>query len=255
MYRINRTNHALIARINGKRAGSQFSSEGGSVAQEGWISKLIDKLSEYFYLIIFLVGVAVFILAATKGTTIKGVPLPITDRYSQIGVAVFGLLLTGAGIWIGIKGPKSVVPVPKKADYEIKILAPSRGAKVNVVDVTGTLKELPPTGYRLWVFRLYKDGRVYPIKPCSINEEAKTWAAEGCDIGGKQGETRWFTVNLVGADGEALIDYLKEAIDFFSDQRPRLESSPGKNDAPYLPSIKERTRDMVQCDAVKVERL
>jgi hypothetical protein len=103
------------------------------------------------------------------------------------------------------------------------------------------------------VFRDYNDKRFYPLRECTINGE--TWLARDCDVGGKQGESLFFSVNAVGPDGLVLISYAIEAVQRFRPLREELVAVTGNKSVPYLPTLAKRTRDIVSCDSVKVERI
>ena len=111
-----------------------------------------------------------------------------------------------------------------------------------------------PAGYRLWVFRVYDDGRFFPLRPCIVSSGNDQWEAPNCDVGGKSGDSRSFSVNIVGQDGEALITYVRDAHDRFKPIRDRLVSTSGSTDVPYMPSVDTRTKDIIQCALVRVER-
>jgi hypothetical protein len=224
------------------------------MAEEDFKTTLLNKLPDIFDIVLILLGVAIVILAAASGYKSKEGVLPITGSTSRIALAAFGVVVMVVGLTIRLRGLNSTDFVPKPKDYDVKIFYPTPLAKVSRVDVGGSFKKEPPPGYSLWVFRLYDDGRIYPLRECTINEKEKTWEASDCDLGGKQGTKRSLSVNLVGKDGKALIAYIREAVQKFRPIRDDLVKLSGKNDVDYLPSVLERTRDMVQCSYVKVEK-
>lgn len=225
------------------------------MADEDWKSTLLSKLPDIFDIVLVFVGVVVVVLAAAKGMKYGNDTLEIMDSTSRIALASFGLVVMIVGLTLRLRASNPNAAVPKAKDYGVKISYPKSGAKVDKPAVGGSFKKAPSSGFSLWVFRLYDDGRIYPLRECTINESEKSWDASNCDIGGKQREERSFSVNIVGPDGKALISYVREAGQKFRPVRDDLVKLSGNSNVPYLPSVLERTRDIVQCDLVRVEKL
>ena len=68
------------------------------------------------------------------------------------------------------------------------------------------------------------------------------------------GDKRAFSVNLVGPDGSALIEYMYEAMERHNQVRADLEKNGIMTKALYSPTLRRKTQDMVQCDHVDVVR-
>jgi hypothetical protein len=227
------------------------------MADPDWKTALLSKLSELFCILLALVGVVIVVVAITKGIKIKDWwSLSVPDSISPISralLAAFGLLVMAVGLYLR-KTELDTAPIPDAKDYGIKISYPQSGSKVGNVDVGGTIKKALPSGFSLWVFRVYDDGRFYPLRQCMISENGDTWVAPNCDPGGKSRDKRWFSVNLVGRDGSALISFVGEAVQRITPVREELAALTGK-DVPYLPGVPKHTRDMVPCDSIRIERL
>jgi hypothetical protein len=219
-----------------------------------WKTEALSRLWEIFIIILVVAGVVIVVVAAAKGIKIKDWSLSLPDPTSRILLAAFGLLVMALGIYLRKTGSSTETSLPKKEDYGIKISYPQSGSKVGNVDVGGTIKKALPSGFSLWVFRVYDDGRFYPLRQCMISENGDGWEAPNCDPGGKSRDKRWFSVNLVGPDGSALISFVDEAVKRITPVREELAALTGK-DVPYLPSVPKRTRDMVPCDSIRIERL
>jgi hypothetical protein len=221
------------------------------MADQDWKSTFLSKLPEVFHIILAMTGVAIVILAAAMGIKYKDWSLNITDPTSRTSLAAFGVLVMVLGLYLRRAGSTTEASLPKAKDYDITITYPTTGTKLSAkTTVLGGIKKALPTGFSLWVFRTYDDGRFSPLRKCEITGDK--WEAPNCDPGEKPGERR-FSVNIVGTDGSALISYVKEASDAFWPIRQELIRAGNKN-APYLPSVLQRTRDIVECHSVKYER-
>jgi len=153
-----------------------------------------------------------------------------------------------------LEGSGSESPLPKASDYDVKILSPRTGEKVRNPDVCGTINKAIPRDYNLWVFRVSNEGGIWPLRECRINPTGDEWEANSCDIGGVTGDKRAFSVNLVGPDGLALITYMYEAMERHNRVRAELEKNGRVTNAPYSPTLQKKTRDMLECSHVNVER-
>jgi hypothetical protein len=138
-----------------------------------------------------------------------------------------------------IGGEADASVLKPKDYYGINILPLPPLNKEGKTDVSGTIKKPFPKDYHLWVFRVCDNGRIYPLRECDVNDEQGTWAAHNCDRGGTSSDRRWFSANIVGPDGIALISYVLEAGQIFKPIRDQLVSMPGINPAKvgYLPSV------------------
>jgi hypothetical protein len=212
------------------------------------ISKLIDRIPAL--LIVF--GILVVVLGIAKGITYNSW-LPIPDWPSRVVAGAFGVAL----IIMGLFGLKPTAVTLKSEDYGIRITHPKPGASVVVTDVSGEIKKPLPDHYTLRVFRVYARERFFPLRDCRVKIEGNYWEATGCDLGSAaSGETRIFAVNIVGPDGAALIDYVRNAAQVHNPVHDALEKATGNKNVPYLPLIEllGRTRDMIECDRVEVRR-
>jgi len=224
-------------------------------AEQGWVATVLARLPELFHIFLAFLGVAIVVDAASGGFTYKDLTLPVTDPTSRIALAAFGVLVLGLGLYLRKSGQSTEQSLPNAKDYGIKITSPPPNERLDKVDVKGEITKSLPGGFTLWVFRVYDDKRFYPLRECVIDEKATTWEAPNCDVGGKKGDKRFLSVNIVGRDGLALISYVREAAERFRPIRDELAAKSGRADVPYLPAPLARTRDIVQCDSVKVERI
>jgi hypothetical protein len=151
-----------------------------------------------------------------------------------------GLVLFITGLVLLIKTP---APLLKASDYGVIVHSPRSGETVDVVEVAGTIKKMPPKDYKLMIFRIYPDlGRaIYLLREVDYLEDGK-WIAKGCDIGGKTGNNRSLGVYLVGKSGQALFKYSKRA----TDVQKETGKPPGANNLAFIYED-ERTEDMIMC--------
>lgn len=226
--------------------------------ERGWFATLLARLPELFHILLAVLGIAIVFDAASGGFKYRDLILLVTDPTSRIALAAFGLLVLGLGLYLTKSSQRQ--DLPKAEDYGIKITSPSPNQRLTTVDIKGEIKKSLPDGFVLWVFRVSDDGRFYPVRKCVIDEKESAWEAPNCDVGGKTGSKRTFSVNIVGKDGLALISYVREVSQTFRPIRDevvacRERSQSGKADVPYLPSIEPPgTRDIVPCHSVRVER-
>ena len=221
------------------------------MAEQDWKSTLITKLPDIFHFVLTILGIALVVLGIAKGVGYRSW-LPVTDLSSRLALGVFGILVIALGLYL--KGSGSESALPKASDYDVKILSPRSGDKVRDPHVRGTIKKAIPRDYSLWVFRVYSDAGIWPLRECRINPTGDEWEANSCDIGGVTGDRRAFSVNLVGPDGLALIEYMYEAMERHNQVRAELEKNGLGTNAPYSPTLRKKTRDMLECSRVDVER-
>ena len=197
------TNSPKVCTISSNFSGHKcLNGRHGELMEKGFWPSLFVALPDIFDIVLMLAGVCIVVLAGGS-LVYQGKPfLGMTaDTNSRIALAVFGMILLGIGLAIRLRS-RGAESVPKADEYKIAIKSPKPGDKVSSVDVWGDLEKLPPDGYGLWVFRLFNNNRFYPVRRCNINKTAKTWEAPNCDIGGRKGETRSFSVNLVERMGK-----------------------------------------------------
>jgi hypothetical protein len=226
------------------------------MADQDWKTVALEKLAELFHVILTLVGIAVVILAASKTAKFRGLDLSIQEPVPRTLLAAFGILVIILAMYMWrIGGGTGVRTLKAKTYYDINIVSPSPGGSVGPTgkgDVSGTIKKRLPNDYCLWVFRVYDDGRIYPLKQCNLNDEKGTWIAHNCDRGSTFSGRRWFSVNIVGPDGIALISYVRAAGEKFKPIRDELVSISGNNNVAYLPSVTLLPKDTVEAAKVEV---
>jgi hypothetical protein len=170
---------------------------------EKLVTKLIDSIPA-----LLIVGGICFLAIGIIGTLKDW--FTITTGAPRIAAGLVGFMFVTLGLLIYLRTRPDV---PKAKDYEIKIVHPRSGDSVLVTDVRGTVKRALPEGYTLKVFRVYNDEKFFPLRDCRIDNEKGTWEATGCDLGGaKTGDRRAFTVNIVGPNGSAMIEYIRDAM-------------------------------------------
>ena len=127
--------------------------------------------------------------------------------------------------------------------YGITIVTPEDYDWVDsAFPVNGIYKNLPE-GYDIWVstFGIASDSKGNKIKHYWPQEKAKIekgnkWYSRVYNIGGVSGESKEFSVLVVGKEGQALIKHFKDA----------------GNDTKQWYPIKELTSDIVECAIGKV---
>lgn len=215
------------------------------MADSDWKATLISKLPDVFHIVVTILGIAIVLLAILGGVAFKNA-IPPMELIPRCILGAFGLVVVALGLYLMNRSPGTALPTAK--DYGVAILQPRMGDRVTNVDVRGTIKKALPKGYTLWVFRVYDDQHFWHCRQCVINEAGDEWTAKGCDIGGRGGDSREFSVNLVGPDGSALLTYVDSVTNRFNDLRKdrKIDS--------YPPRIWARTRDMIECKRVAVVR-
>jgi hypothetical protein len=223
------------------------------MAEESVWQTLIQKLPVLYHIIVTIFGVVIVLLAAVGQFKYGGFVIVPIDAPWRVALGIFGIALVLSGFYFRRDNAAVGNNIPKAEDHAVQIVSPIQNAKVKMTDVRGTIQKMPPDGYNLWIFRVYSDGRYYPLRECSINEKEKTWDAFDCDPGGNQGEFKSLAAYIVGPDGQALIHYNQEAVQRFKPIRDQLEAATQKPVA-SLPSILKRTKDTVPCASVRVEK-
>lgn len=219
--------------------------------------KSLSKLIEHVPLILILLGVSLFGLGLAGGVTYSDW-LPFPDFEARLGAEAAGVVVFAAGIyfWWTLTNRRTHGAIPKAQNFGIEIDYPKAGAEVDIVDVLGKIKKAPPEGYTLEVFKIFpRSQHCAPIGSARITIEKESWEAKRCNIGGKDkpGDPRDIGVFLVGPGGAVLLDYYTQAAQEHRKLVNLLRDSTGEEGS-YLPLIKERTPDMVECDRVSVKR-
>jgi Domain of unknown function (DUF4062) len=145
--------------------------------------------------------------------------------------------------------------LPETASYGVTITSPPPGQIEERTDVRGTITRTLPQGFSLWIFRLYDDGRYFPLRECLIRSAVGVWEARNCFVGGRPGDVRWLAVYLVGPDGQALTSFVREAAQVFLPVRDQLAELTGNQRLGFLPTIANRTRDMIELQSIEVKRV
>lgn len=210
----------------------------------------------FFVLVVLVIEVT---LGAVVGVGRAPNPTPLI--YGMVAALIFMICVVSLFAYYrpealtGVRPTSANFTVLQAKDFGIVITHPKADAQLNKADVGGTIKREIPKGYALWVFREYKDHKFWPVLPCDVNLEKRTWEAPDCDLGGGQsGERRWFSVNIVGPDGTALIEYLKAANKEHRKVCDQL-SLLGQKNFPSSPLLHRRTTDMFECQRVGLRLL
>jgi len=193
-----------------------------------------------------MLGSALILLAASAGVSYNNY-LPIESVWARLALGVIGLAMVLVSTVLVRVSPRSAKP------YGVSILTPTAGDEVDLTTVQGTIRKAIPSSYQLWVLRFYPDGAFVPLHQAVIDMENQKWVAYQCTAGGSKGDIRFFVAALVGPDGQALIDYFFQAADRHNGIMDRLDP---KRTEPFrfLPTIAKKTKDVVECDRVRVKR-
>jgi hypothetical protein len=205
------------------------------------IVKGFERILERPAILVLILGALLFVLGAGNGITYNAL-LPLDDTKAWVSLGV-GLVLLAGGAVLSTQADTKTVPA---GSYEIKITSPKDKETIEVANVIGAIDRLPPTGYKLMIFRIYPEGDFVPLTEARLEPDGKGWNAPGCDIGGKTGNTRIIGAYLVGKSGQALIQYYKAATDFHR----QVKTNPNE----FLPRISVKTEDMIRGDEVLVFR-
>lgn len=215
-----------------------------------WRTKIIES----FHVVLFIAGAVFFLFGITGGVEYKHLRLSIADSTRQVMCLVGGLILivmgVALGIWRTITHSTQLVRPDK---FGITIVSPQRGDVVSTVDVRGTLRKKPPTGYTIKVGRVYPDNRIYPLREATINPDGRTWEALSCEIGGVPGDRRFLAACLCGPGAAALFAYLDDAVKVHN---PLMKAAPASlpEAKRFLPVITQIPPDLVECFRVSVTR-
>jgi hypothetical protein len=111
------------------------------------------------------------------------------------------------------KVPNIVQPKEFREVYRVEIVSPKPGPIQAPFDVKGTCENLPPTGFKLWLFLLSKSGtEFYPqqileLKPTTGRKHGFGWEAKVTVKRWKPNDERRFQLYLVGPYGKTLVDH------------------------------------------------
>ncbi len=201
-------------------------------------------------LLFFVAGIAVVILAAANGIAYKGI-FQFKDTSGRVFAAVFGVALIVIGfVTDRFSGSGSR---PSAKEYAIEITHPQPGDTAAKFDMRGKIARKLPPGYDLWVFRMYTNGRFWPVRKCTVYENDGEWEAVNCDLGVSSGK-KDLAVYLVGTDGAALIQYVYASSSNLNAVRDQLSAQIDVDFIPPSPLVDTRTRDMIECKRVRVQR-
>jgi hypothetical protein len=148
-------------------------------AEKGFKELLLEKLPDLVGLIVFIVGAVFFVLAAIHKFSYGKLNAPIDDPQWRNWAAVAGIILMVIGIVIqvwSLKKSSVFLSQSQADDFEIEIVFPTRHTPLKSVTVQGTMKKSLPEGYKLWILRLYHDGRYYPLHQCIVGDD-NNWIA------------------------------------------------------------------------------
>jgi hypothetical protein len=216
------------------------------------IVDVVDKLAEQprvlLSVLLLIFGAALFVLGAAGGVQYSGY-LPIPDNVGRYLAVAGGVALLIVGIFFAVGPKQSPQPRAKAFDARFTRLVTVGPGKM---EAKGTIKRLPPDGYKLMLLRFFPDSRFAPVKTEVIIQKEKKgsgyeWAAYDCPINIKAGERRTVAAYLVGTSGQALFQYFEEATRFYASQQPGPQS--------YLPALKYPTDDMIKLDDTELPRL
>jgi hypothetical protein len=204
------------------------------------IVKGFERILERPAILVLILGLLLFVLGIANGIQYNGwLPLEPTKAWIALGV---GLLLLIGGAALSIEDVAGQVTA---RSYNVKITAPTPNETVGIVDIKGTSSRRPPDDYKLMIFRIYPNRSFVPMHEVHF-ETDQSWSFNGCNLGGKTGQTRTIGAYLVGKSGQALIRYYEEATEFHRSVKTNPEE--------FLPRITSMTEDMIRCDEVIVKK-
>jgi hypothetical protein len=208
------------------------------------IAELGRTLAEDPRSLLIIVGAVVFVVGVS-GT----VPYaPISQGYGQIAACLLGLVLVGAGAAAVFGGVNS-------NPYGVRIQSPPPGTSAGAsIPVGGTVRRIPE-GKQLWLVRVYPDGMYYPARRIDLKKGQRTWQ-EQFEVGGRVGDYMGIGAFVIGAEGQALIAYQKDASNLHNDWMNRFDV-PKDTERRYLPAFKResvKALKITECDIVKVIR-
>jgi hypothetical protein len=229
----------------------------GDAAMWETIKEITLELIKSLHGLLLLLGFVVFVFSLIGGIHYAGIA-PFDDQhYRTIGLVV-GILIMALSVLIWFILPKhSTVTIPKASAHGIKITSHSDGDNVpESVTVRLEVQKPLPQGYDLYIFRVYpRSGHLYPASIARHTGPGKVWEASPCSLGGRQGEERIIAAFLVGPSGQALVQYFHDASDSHGRTLQELRKAMENAEAgEYLPNIRTKTQDMVECCQVKVRR-
>ncbi|MGP0095211.1 MAG: hypothetical protein ACLPKB_35450 [Xanthobacteraceae bacterium] len=221
------------------------------MTKEDLAAALLDRIP----VLLMILGVIVFLFGAAAGGFTYGtltVKLPLLQ---QITVWLAGVALFVCGIVFQSKTFALTKASARSLGITITHPVASDNKVPESVNVRGEIKKAIPDGYKLYAVRIYPEhGYFIPIKPATIDLEAKKWEAPKCTMGGKTGDHRIIGAWLVGASGKVLFDYYDRAAGLHGETVKELRTLSPTKEVKYLPLMQEKTADMFECARVEVER-
>lgn len=200
------------------------------------IVDLIDKLAEQprvlLSVLLLIFGAALFVLGAAGG--VSGY-LPIPDDVGRYLAAAGGATLLIVGIFLAVGPKQSPQPRAKSFDARFTRLVSVGPGKM---EAKGTIRRLPPDGYKLMLVRFFPEGRFAPVN-AEVNFEKRAsgyeWAAYDCPINIRAGQRRTVAAYLIGKSGSVSIcrgsgKVLLVAADGTEQVLARLESADRRHD-------------------------
>ena len=154
---------------------------------------------------VIVIGLLLFLFAASGGFEIGGVSLAVETRVAQLVMSALGIGLLAAAVLMladeqkgggrSVEGKAARMP----GDFGIKMLRPTRFKRKMVVE--GGYVYPPPEG-TLRLFTVMEDGRFRPQSIAKFDDDSRLWSAE-VDLG----PGPYYSVYVVAAlvDGAAAI--------------------------------------------------
>jgi len=210
------------------------------------LKEFFSKLPENPVSLLILLGAILVVIGAAGGITYKSI-LPFTAPWAQFAVGGLGFVLAMLGVLFVWGGSRSAKP------YGIVITHPRPGEHVRRVNVSGNIRKLPPEEYKLWVLRVYDDGRIAPLREVTIDKNDQTWVAPNCDVGGRPDQRRFLAAALIGKCGQTFFKYYFEAATHHNKWMDDLDV-PRDTEGRYLPAISTPPPDIIECHRVEVVR-
>ncbi|MDF2599787.1 MAG: hypothetical protein K0Q54_2610 [Methylobacterium brachiatum] len=215
-------------------------------------TKALEFLSGSPKNIFLFVGVSIIVLAIFGGINYQDWA-PLHELNDRLALGTAGVIFLFCGLAVYAYENTSNKDTLNPDKYDIKITHPDGDQKGHHFNVKGTFAKKIPDNYKIVVVRTYDNGSYIPIGEAKIIKKEKTWMATNCDIAGEIGKKRKIVVYLVGPSGQAFLDYHNDIQSFHSVNRKIAEER--GVDLPFIPGIQRKTKDMLYCDEVMVERI
>jgi hypothetical protein len=141
---------------------------------------------------------------------------------------------------------------------DVKIIYPQANDRVqHRIEVRGTISELPPRDYQLWLVRIYSNGNFAPVQRVALMQGQTEWSCAGFRVGGSSsGDVRIIGAFLVGPVGQAMFAYVLNAAGHHNEWMDKLGIPPNdpKRNLPEVQNAAIGLLDMIECDRVRVIR-